>query len=119
MKANLNIEYLWKDKKRYFGLPISFTLYSLSSDRLFVKTGPLNERQEETLLYRVKDISMRRGLFQRLFGVGSIILNTNDTSTPTIILHNIKNTEAVKELIHQNVETAKNQRGMAVTEIYQ
>ena len=29
------IEYLWKDRKRHFGLPLSFTRYSLSEDRLF------------------------------------------------------------------------------------
>lgn len=54
-----------------------------------------------------------------MFGVGSIILNTNDSSTPTVVLHNITNTEVVKEMIHQSVEKAKKQQGMAVTEIYQ
>ena len=29
------IEYLWKDRKRRLGLPLSFTRYSLSEDRLF------------------------------------------------------------------------------------
>lgn len=62
---------------------------------------------------------MERNLFQRMFGVGSIILNTNDSSTPTVVLHNITDTEVVKEMIHQSVEKAKKQRGMAVTEIYQ
>lgn len=119
VNSKVNIDYKWSDKKRYFGAPISFTTYSLSDDRIFIKTGMLNERQEEILLYRIKDITMERSLFQRIFGVGSIILNTNDSSTPTVILHNITNTEVVKEMIHQNVEKAKKQRGMAVTEIYQ
>ena len=30
----INIEYLWKDRKRYLGMPISFTRYFLSEDRL-------------------------------------------------------------------------------------
>ena len=29
------IQYLWKDRKRYFGLPLSFTRYRLSEDRIF------------------------------------------------------------------------------------
>ena len=29
----INIQYLWKDRKRYFGLPLSFTRYKLSDDR--------------------------------------------------------------------------------------
>ena len=35
---------LWKDKKRYFGMPISFTTYSVSDDRLFRETGFLNRK---------------------------------------------------------------------------
>lgn len=53
MSKNIKIEYLWRDRKRHFGLPLSFTTYSISDDRLFIKTGMLNERQEETLLYLV------------------------------------------------------------------
>ena len=36
------IQYLWKDRKRFFGLPLSFTQYRLSEDRLFCETddGP-------------------------------------------------------------------------------
>ena len=33
---------IWTDRKRHFGLPISFTKYSLSEDRLFRETGFLN-----------------------------------------------------------------------------
>ena len=30
-------EILWKDRKRYFGLPISFTVYSFDGNRLYIK----------------------------------------------------------------------------------
>lgn len=30
------IAYLWQDRKRVFGLPLSFTRYRLSEDRLFL-----------------------------------------------------------------------------------
>ena len=32
-------EYFWKDRKRYLGLPLSFTRYALSHDRLFLSVG--------------------------------------------------------------------------------
>ena len=53
---SVSIAYLWKDRKRYFGLPLSFTRYSLSEDRLFVSEGLLNIRDDEVLLYRVREI---------------------------------------------------------------
>ena len=56
----ITIEYLWKDRKRYFGMPISFTRYSLSEDRLFLSVGFLSIRDDEILLYRVRDIDTSR-----------------------------------------------------------
>ena len=69
---SVSIEYLWKDRKRYFGLPLSFTRYSLSEDRLFVSEGFLNLKDDEVLLYRVRDIDTRRSLWQRIFGMGTV-----------------------------------------------
>jgi hypothetical protein len=68
---SLTIESLWKDRKRYFGLPLSFTRYALSEDRLFLSVGFLNIKDDEILLYRVRDIDTERSLWQRLFGVGN------------------------------------------------
>ena len=47
---SINIECLWKDRKRHLGLPLSFTRYQLSEDRLFVSEGFLNIRDDEVLL---------------------------------------------------------------------
>ena len=66
---SVTIEYLWKDRKRYFGLPLSFTRYSLSEDRLFISVGFLNIKDDEILLYRVRDIDTCRSLWQsNIFG---------------------------------------------------
>ena len=111
------MKYIWKDRKRYFGLPISFTRYALSEDRIFLETGLFNLNLDELLLYRVRDISMRISLGQRIFGVGSVILITSDKSTPELCLKNIKNPRDVKELIHNQVEEMKLSRRMRVGEI--
>ena len=55
------IDYIWQDKKRYFGLPLSFTRYAMSEDRLFTSVGLLNLKDDEVLLYRVRDIDKSRG----------------------------------------------------------
>lgn len=101
---------LWRDKKRYLGLPISFTTYSVSDDRLFRETGLLNRNYEEVLLYRVRDISMSRTFGQMLFGVGTITVHSSDASTKTLEIVNVKVPKQVKELIHQLVEEAKTRR---------
>lgn len=114
---SITIAYLWKDRKRYFGLPLSFTRYSLSEDRLFVSEGFLNIRDDEVLLYRVRDIDTRRSLWQRIFGVGTVTVVSSDKTMPNLVLKNIKDPVMVKELIHKQVEEVKIQRRVRFGEI--
>ena len=113
----INIEYLWKDRKRYFGMPLSFTRYAMSEDRLFTSVGFLNIKDDEILLYRVRDIDTSRNLWQRLFGVGTVVVMSSDKSMPNLVLKNIKDPVVVKELIHEQVEEMKLRRRVRVGEI--
>ena len=108
---------LWSDRKRYFGLPLSFTRYAISEDRLFQATGILNLKYEEILLYRIRDITLSRSFGQRIFGVGSITVTSSDKSRPVLVIQNVKDAPAVKELIHQQVEDMKIRRRVRFGEI--
>lgn len=111
------MEYIWKDRKRHLGLPLSFTRYALSEDRLFLSVGFFSIKDEEILLYRIRDISTSRSLWQRMFGVGSITVVSSDKTAPTLLLKNVKNPLDVKEMLHQQVEKAKIQRRIRLGEI--
>ena len=110
-------QYIWKDRKRYLGLPLSFTRYAVSDDRLFLSTGLLNIRDEEILLYRVRDLSLSRSLGQRIFGVGTIVVTSSDKSQPVLHIKNVKDPAGVKELIHTQVEEMKIRRRVRVNEV--
>lgn len=112
-----HIDYLWKDRLRHLGLPLSFTRYALSEDRLFLETGLLNTKCEEIILYRIRDISLTISLWQRIFGVGTIKVESSDKTRPVLEIKNIKHPRDVKELLHQTVEEMKRSRRMRTTEI--
>ena len=112
-----SIVYTWKDRKRILGMPIIFTRYRLSEDRLFCEKGFLNIRQDEVLLYRVRDLQLNMSLGQRIFGVGTICVVSSDKSVPHMDLVNVKNPRKVKELIHRSVEAAKDARRMRTMEV--
>ena len=111
------IKYLWKDRKRYFGLPLSFTRYRLSEDRLFLEKGFFNINADEVLLYRVRDLELNMRLTQRIFGVGTVCVHSSDQSSPHLELKNVKNPREVKEMIHKYVEEAKDKRRMRTMEV--
>ncbi len=110
-------EILWKDRKRFLGMPLTFTKYSLSKDRIFIDSGFLNAQHEEILLYRVTDLSLRRNFGQKLFGVGTVTIISGDRSMPSLMLKNIKKPIIIKELIHRLVEEAKLAYRVRVNEV--
>lgn len=114
---SIKITLVWKDRKRFLGMPLSFTRYSLSEDRLFLSTGFFSIKDEEVLLYRIRDIALSRTLWQRLFGVGTVTVMSSDKSMPTLVLKNVKNPVGVKELVHKYVEEMKIKRKVRVGEI--
>ncbi len=109
---------LWSDKKRICGLPISFTHYKLEDGRLHIKRGLFSTHYDELMLYRVYDIKMVETFGQKLFGVGTVTLYTNDASSvqQTLQIVNIKNPIKVKILLSDEVEKAREAKGVCATE---
>jgi hypothetical protein len=116
-KGTITLEYLWKDRKRFLGMPLSFTRYSLTEDRLFLSVGFFSVKDEEILLYRIRDISTTRTLWQKLFGVGTVTVVSSDKTMPTLEIKNIKDPIFFKELLHKQVEEMKIQRRVRLGEI--
>ncbi|MBQ7534506.1 MAG: PH domain-containing protein [Stomatobaculum sp.] len=110
-KIKVNIQKsapVWKDRKRNFlGLPWSFTEYSMTEDRLFIRKGFLNKTYDEVRLYRVRDTSLTRSLFQRITHTGTIHLTTSDMSLGNFDLKNITDSEKVNELLSNLVDEAR------------
>ena len=109
---------LWKDRKRICGLPITFTKYAVTNDRLITSKGLLHTETDELLLYRVLDIKLRRSFGQKIFGVGTITLYSADKSHQTFELENIKKPDAVRKFISKAVEQERTAKGITGREIY-
>ena len=108
MSPCANVDVQWRDRKRHYGLPLSFEVYAVSADRLFLTNGFLYQASKEIQLYRVRDISLTRSLGQRLFGVGTVSVVTSDNKV--YVLENIRDAAEVKELLYQNAEEQKRLR---------
>lgn len=101
-------EIIWKDRKRVWcGLPWTFTQYELGAQKLIIKTGFLSQNQDEVRLYRILDISLRRSLLQRIFGLGTIVCNSVDKTMKNFEIKNIKNSEQTKETLSDLIEEAR------------
>ena len=71
-KYGMDAELLWKDRKRYLGMPLSFTRYRLIKKgdkwlKLFSDIGLLYSLVDELNIYRVQDITLHQTLFDKIF----------------------------------------------------
>ena len=99
-------EFEWKERKRllFFGLPFTFTVYTLSPKKLELKTGFFTTVINDILLYRVMDTTLSRNLLQKLFGLGSVQVVSSDKTHPNLCVHNIRNARDFKEALDEQVE---------------
>ena len=88
-----------------------FIKYELDSQILKIKKGILSRNIDETELYRVKDYSILKPFFLRLFGLGHLVLTTSDKNNKIVRLVAIKDTEKVKDIIRNHVEKARKRTG--------
>ena len=96
---------IWEDRKRNcFGLPWSFTKYALDDQRFYLERGFLSTRYDEVRLYRMTDVVLTRTLFQKIFGIGTLKIDSSDKSLGNFMIENIKDSEKTKELFSRKIE---------------
>lgn len=108
---------VWKDRKRIiFGLPWTFTRYSLTEEKFIIDTGFFSRKEDEIRLYRILDITLERPLHQRIWGLGTVRLNTADKSSPEVEIKRIKKPKAFKDMLSDMVERERDEKRIAARE---
>ncbi len=84
--------------------------YELTTQRIRVTTGVLNQKIDEIELYRVKDLTMTRAFWMRIVGLSSIHLKTSDRTLPTLTIPAISNGEELREQLREQVEKIRDKK---------
>ena len=104
------LKIIWKDRKRpIFGLPLSFTKYTLLEDKILIDTGFISTKQEEIKLYRIMDVTLKCSFWQRIFRVGTI---------QEFDIVDIKNSFEVKEKISKMAEEQRDKKRVTGREVF-
>ncbi len=116
-------ELVWKDRKRFMGMPLSFTRYRLvkkpgSWCKVFSDVGFLYSVIEEVNIYRIYDVSMHQSFAGKIFNTGTITLFSNDERSPKFVLRNVKDPFKVREIFSNIIEEQRRLHNVGVTEFY-
>jgi len=105
-------EIVYKERKRllFFGLPWTFTKYSITSDMITVDRGLLRTEEDDCYMYKVQDVKLTATLIERIFGLATIICYTGDVTSPQLHMVHIKHAKEIKNYLLKASEAARLKR---------
>ena len=102
----------YKERKRwtFFGLPFTFTVYTVENEKLTVNKGFFKTSEDSLYLYKILDVKLERTLFERIFGLGTVVLYTGDVTDKVLKLEHIKKSKEINDFIFINSEEMRKKR---------
>jgi uncharacterized membrane protein YdbT with pleckstrin-like domain len=91
-------------------LVVRTQVFELTSERLRVTRGVINQKIDEIELYRVKDSQMVRPWWMRLTGLASIVLETSDRTMPNLVIPAIHGGADLREILRKQVELQRDKK---------
>jgi uncharacterized membrane protein YdbT with pleckstrin-like domain len=84
--------------------------FELTTQRLRITEGVINQHIDEIELYRIKDNLMTRPWWMRITGLASIELQTSDRSLPRLSIPAIPNGTELREILRKQVELVREKK---------
>ena len=78
--------------------------HELTTERIRLYAGVFNPKMDDVELYRVKDTSMERPFWYRMFGLSTLIIETSDRSQPRIEIKAVGDGDNLRETLRKQVE---------------
>ena len=104
------MEFVEKKRWLFFGLPFTFTKYTVKEDMLTVSTGLFKTVENDCYMYKVQDVQHSATLLEKMFHLGTVTCFTGDTTHPQLALMHIKNSREIKDFILEYSEKARIKR---------
>lgn len=116
---NEQADIIMQERRRwsFFGIPWTFTKYTITPKKLIIEEGFFKSVENEILMYRLTDISYSRTLGQKLFRMGTLTVYANDKTNPTLVIKNIKHSREFKEALSQCIEEDRKRMRMRQNEL--
>ena len=102
----------YQERKRwlFLGLPFTFTKYTIEEEVITINSGFLSTRENDCYMYKVQDVELEVSLMERIFGLGTVVCYTGDTTHPKLLIEHIKHAKDVKNYILKESEEARRKR---------
>lgn len=103
-------EYVERKRLLFFGLPFTFTKYTVNGRVVTIDSGLFNTTENDCYLYKIQDVELKISLGERLFGLGTVACYTGDNTHPQLFLEHIRHAKEIKNFILDASEEARRKR---------
>lgn len=103
-------QYVERKRWLFFGLPFTFTKYTVNDQVITINAGLLNTTENDCYLYKVQDVELQTSFVERIFGLGTVACYTGDNTHPQLYLEHVKNAKEIKNYILHASEAARRKR---------
>ena len=104
------VKYCERKRLLFFGLPWTFTKYTITPSMLTIDQGLLKTEENDCYMYKVQDVEHTASIWERMVGLGTIVCYTGDTTHPKLLIEHIRNSKQIKEFILRESEEARLKR---------
>ena len=99
------VKYCERKRLLFFGLPWTFTKYTITPSMLTIDQGLLKTEENDCYMYKVQDVKLTTTLLERIFGLGTTGMFIGDLK----LIH-IRKSKEVKNYLLKASEAARMKR---------
>lgn len=114
LKENADSEdtVMFRERKRllFFGLPWTFTKYTVTPSLLTVNRGFLHTVEDDCYMYKIQDVKLETSLMERIFGIATVHCYTGDVTDHELLLTHIRHAREIKNYLLTASEAARLKR---------
>ena len=104
------MQYVEKKRLLFFGLPWTFTKYTVTDEFITVNSGLLRQEENDCYLYKIIDVRLETSLAERIFGLGTVHCFSGDVTDPDLKLQHIRHAKEIKNYILKQSEEERLKR---------
>ena len=86
--------------------------YEIKGDKFAFREGFLSRHTGAISIARIQNAEVTQSMLEQFFGIGTVTVNTDDTTVSVIFMIGMRNPEALREAILDSSEAVRKNRGI-------